>query len=342
MPIGTAQIKRDPGVDATSIQGVPVSTTPPTAGQTLVYDGGTGEYVPLTITGLTYKGLWDANTNTPVLGNGGAGGVAGDYYVVSVAGTTSLDGINSWQINDWVINNGSAWQKIDNTSLVKSVNGKVGVVVLAHSDLTDKEWSKSSHTMDADLDMNSQKITECTAVEGPAASDAGVEAGAGFGVYSKLGDAVGATKHKIVDSSDVEVAAIDSDGNLTLAGTVDGVDVAGHASNSEAHHKKLELFSSGNVAQSSKKVRTEQVAYTNGGNTITFGAGVFANKPTVSVTLELNGLADSIYPLVAKITALNNLSVTIKCYKATLVGFFIVYAECANNDVNIHMTAIGD
>lgn len=65
--------------------------------------------------GLTYKGTWNANTNTPTLGNGGAGGVQGDYYIVSVAGNTSLDGETDWGVGDWVVNNGSEWQKIDNS-----------------------------------------------------------------------------------------------------------------------------------------------------------------------------------------------------------------------------------
>jgi hypothetical protein len=65
--------------------------------------------------GLTYKGTWNANTNTPTLGNGGAGGVQGDYYIVSVAGNTSLDGESDWGVGDWVVNNGSEWQKIDNS-----------------------------------------------------------------------------------------------------------------------------------------------------------------------------------------------------------------------------------
>ena len=77
---------------------------------------------------LNYKGTWNASTNTPVLASGV--GTKGDYYVVSVAGTTNLDGVTDWQINDWAVFNGSVWEKIDNTDLVVSVNGQTGVVVL--------------------------------------------------------------------------------------------------------------------------------------------------------------------------------------------------------------------
>lgn len=70
------------------------------------------------ISGLTFKGAWNANTNVPFLQSGI--GVAGEYYIVSVAGTTNLDGIIDWQIGDWAIFEGATnmWQKIDNHDIV--------------------------------------------------------------------------------------------------------------------------------------------------------------------------------------------------------------------------------
>jgi hypothetical protein len=84
---------------------------------------------------LKYQGTWNANTNTPTLGNGGAGGVNGDYYVVNVAGSTSIDGVNDWEVGDWIINNGITWQKIDNSDVVTSVNGLQGAVQLGLSNI---------------------------------------------------------------------------------------------------------------------------------------------------------------------------------------------------------------
>lgn len=78
--------------------------------------------------GLTYEGAWNANTNSPALASGV--GTNGDYYVVDTAGSTNLDGITDWKIGDWAIFNGTAWQKIDQTNTVSSVNGQVGAVVL--------------------------------------------------------------------------------------------------------------------------------------------------------------------------------------------------------------------
>ena len=65
---------------------------------------------------LMYKGTWDANTNTPVLGDGGTGGVVNEFYVVSVPGAFTLDGITPWIVGDWVLNDGSVWQKVPYTA----------------------------------------------------------------------------------------------------------------------------------------------------------------------------------------------------------------------------------
>jgi hypothetical protein len=87
-----------------------------------------------TITGgLVYQGSWNALTNTPTLTS--SVGTNGFYYVVSVAGTTNLNGITDWQVGDWAIFNGTAWQKIDQTNLVSSVNGQTGAVSISYADL---------------------------------------------------------------------------------------------------------------------------------------------------------------------------------------------------------------
>ena len=65
------------------------------------------------VTGLTYKGLWDADSNVPFLES--SVGTSGDYYIVAKSGTTNLNGITDWQENDWAIFNGGVWQKIDNS-----------------------------------------------------------------------------------------------------------------------------------------------------------------------------------------------------------------------------------
>jgi hypothetical protein len=83
--------------------------------------------------GVSYQGTWNAATNSPTLTS--SVGTKGYYYVVSVAGSTNLNGITTWNIGDWAIFNGTAWEKIDNTDAVTSVNGQTGTVVLTASDI---------------------------------------------------------------------------------------------------------------------------------------------------------------------------------------------------------------
>jgi hypothetical protein len=73
--------------------------------------------------GLDYQGTWNASTNTPTLASGT--GTNGYYYVVSVDGSTNLDGITDWKAGDWAIFNGTAWQKIDQSWAVAGANDNI-------------------------------------------------------------------------------------------------------------------------------------------------------------------------------------------------------------------------
>lgn len=60
---------------------------------------------------LLYKGSWDALNNSPFLQS--SVGTEGDYYIVSTAGSTTLDGINIWNIDDLAIFSNGSWNRID-------------------------------------------------------------------------------------------------------------------------------------------------------------------------------------------------------------------------------------
>lgn len=79
---------------------------------------------------LNYAGTWNANTNVPALASGV--GTKGDYYVVSTAGTTNLDGITSWNVGDWAVFNGSVWQRleggVDDPALSVKSNSTTGLM----------------------------------------------------------------------------------------------------------------------------------------------------------------------------------------------------------------------
>lgn len=73
---------------------------------------------------LVYQGTWDASTNTPTLTS--SVGTKGYYYVVSVAGSTNLNGITDWQVSDWAVFNGSVWEKVDNSEVIYVSNVATG------------------------------------------------------------------------------------------------------------------------------------------------------------------------------------------------------------------------
>lgn len=82
--------------------------------------------------GLTPQGDWDANTNTPDLTTATPNN--GDFYIVSVAGSTDLNGITTWNVNDWAIYTSSGWVR-NISSEVTSVSGKTGAVLLDNTDV---------------------------------------------------------------------------------------------------------------------------------------------------------------------------------------------------------------
>lgn len=87
--------------------------------------------LPATLFGaVSYQATWNAATNTPAIPAAAAGN-KGWYYKVAVAGATVVNGINDWQVGDWIVSNGATWEKIDNTDAVSSVAGLNGAITAA-------------------------------------------------------------------------------------------------------------------------------------------------------------------------------------------------------------------
>lgn len=84
--------------------------------------------------GLSYQGIWNASTNSPSIPAASSSN-KGQYYKVSVSGSTNINGITSWAVGDWIVSNGATWDKIDQSETVSSVAGKVGAVSLVPGDV---------------------------------------------------------------------------------------------------------------------------------------------------------------------------------------------------------------
>ena len=77
---------------------------------------------------LSYLGTWNASTNSPTLTS--SVGTNGNYYIVATAGSTNLNGITDWKVGDWLLFNGSVWQKIDQSETLQSITSTDGSVTV--------------------------------------------------------------------------------------------------------------------------------------------------------------------------------------------------------------------
>ena len=106
---------------------------------------------------LEYKGTWNADTDTPSLPS--ASTVKGNYYVVSTAGVyETID----YEIGDWIVSNGTAWEKVDNSDKVSSVNGATGVVVLDTDNIGEGTTNQYYTSDRANSDFDTRLATKDT------------------------------------------------------------------------------------------------------------------------------------------------------------------------------------
>ena len=122
------------------INGITEESTINDADTLVIYDDSTSAIKKITranllegIGGLTYQGLWNVVSNSPVLADGT--GTAGKYYVVEIPATRDLGSGNIlFTAGDWVVHNGTTWEKLDTSNDVQSVFGRTNVITAATSD----------------------------------------------------------------------------------------------------------------------------------------------------------------------------------------------------------------
>jgi hypothetical protein len=145
--------------------------------------GGTSQSVLDTLTSLqsqitalsgfvNYEGTWNASTNTPTLVS--SVGTKGDYYVVSVTGSTNLNGITTWTQGDWAIFNGTAWEKVDNTDLVTSVAGRTGAITLSNTDISGLGTMSTQNASSVAITGGTATLTSLTTATVQATNSAGL------------------------------------------------------------------------------------------------------------------------------------------------------------------------
>lgn len=130
---------------------------------------------------LNYKGTWNASTNNPTLASDA--GTKGDYYVVSAAGSTTLNGISNWGVGDWAVFNGSVWQRVEGGADLNGVNLTVsGDTALSGAVNVTPTWNSGGTTFTG-LGMN---ITDTASASGSLLFDLKIGGSSKFNV-NKVG-----------------------------------------------------------------------------------------------------------------------------------------------------------
>lgn len=184
--------------------------------------GGKVPAAQLPNTVMEFKGQWNASTNSPTLANGT--GNPGDTYIVSVAGTQNLgSGSVSYEVRDYVMYDGSIWQKSDASDAITSVFGRQGVVVATAGDYTASQVTNvpsgnvTSITVQAAIDELQFDIDT-------RASQTALTAhtGASTGVHGVSGSVVGTTGSQTLSGK-----SIDADANIIT--NIDNNDIKANA-----------------------------------------------------------------------------------------------------------------
>jgi hypothetical protein len=184
----------------------------------LSYDSVSGLWKPRAATGINYLGAFNASTNPPAP-TPNPFPSSGSYYIVSADG---MIGATSFVVGDWLISNGTAWQKIGNSTLVTSVFSRTGNVVAQEGDydldkLTD---------VDLSIAPTNGKVLKFNGTKWIASDDL---SGGGAGSVTATEIAAGA----VTDAKIAAVAASKITGTINstqiLDGTIVNADISGTA-----------------------------------------------------------------------------------------------------------------
>lgn len=79
---------------------------------------------------VSYQGGWDAAANSPAIPAANAGN-KGHYYLVTTGGSTMVDGHNKWVQGDWIVSDGTTWDRIANSEVFDAAAIASGVFDVA-------------------------------------------------------------------------------------------------------------------------------------------------------------------------------------------------------------------
>lgn len=173
--------------------------------------------------GLSYQGTWNASTNTPTLAS--STGTNGYYYVVSVAGSTNLNGITDWKVGDWLLFNGTVWQKIDQSETLQTITSTDGSITVS--------------TVGSNVDLSATLAASATNVVVYVRNTTGATLTKGTAVYINGATGQNPTVTKAQANNDTSSAqtlglmsadlANNSNGYVTVIGLITNIDTSAFA-----------------------------------------------------------------------------------------------------------------
>ena len=178
---------------------------------------------------VNYQGAYNAATNTPALPAAAAEN-KGWYWVVTVAGTQ--EGLEL-TLGDWVISNGTAYEKVDAQDAVSSVNGQTGAVVLDAADVG--ALALTGGTVTGAVTFEDTVVVPAPTADGQAANKKYVDdaiaaipetGGTVTSVDVAVPDILTSTGGPITDSGTITLALATQAANTVFAGPGTGADAA--------------------------------------------------------------------------------------------------------------------
>lgn len=169
---------------------------------------------------MQYQGVWNPSTNTPTLADGT--GDPGDVYRVTATASRNLgSGSIDFVTGDYVIYNGSTWEKSDTTDAVSTVAGRVGDVVLDVTDVANAVATSDSRLTNARTPTAAGQVADISIVAFGASTARAATSYGDFPFGVQLQRAITFT------SVTFRCATADASGNLVVELRKNGTQVSG-------------------------------------------------------------------------------------------------------------------
>ena len=181
---------------------------------------------------ITFKGIWNANTNTPTLADGV--GTSGDEYIVGTAGTQNLGSGNiTFNVGDFVLyTSANVWEDIPvGGTGVTSFNTRTGAVTLTSGDVTNalsnssivnSKLVNSEMTINTGVGLNGGQVIALGGSMTLTADVANIAAGTGVTVTPSAGTYTIAIGQPVGTANTVQFAAISSTTTIQATGNITG------------------------------------------------------------------------------------------------------------------------